>query len=155
MTQRLLSWLATWIFLSISLDTQAAPGTPFEVREVVEATTPGAEVFTLKYPAGQVTLHLDRIPFLDHNSVKSAKTEKDSLGYIRVTVSLTAEGAQRLKDFTTKHVGGRIAMMLGGRIESAPFIREPIVGGIFTITGNFSETEANELVRKVNEAAHR
>ena len=153
MIDHLISWLATGLFLATGFHLEAAPATPFEVRAVVEATTPGAEAFTLKYPAGQVTLHLDRIALLDHRSVKSAKTEKDPLGYIRVTVSLTTEGAQRIKDFSTKHVGDRLAIMLGGRIESAPFIREPILGGIFTITGNFSETEANELVRKLNEAA--
>ena len=154
MNEHFLSWLIPWLFLAISHHAEAAPQSSFAVRQVVEAPAPDAEEFTLKYPAGQETLHLARVPLLDANAVRHAKVEKDALGYFHINVTLTLAGAKRLEEFTTKHVGGRLAILLNRKIASAPFVREPIREGVFTITGNFSEAEAHQLARRINESAN-
>ena len=46
---------------------------------------------------------------------------------------------------TTENVGKPFAIVLDGRVISAPVIREPIVGGNGQITGNFTVEEANDL----------
>lgn len=46
-----------------------------------------------------------------------------------VMVDLTEEGAQEFASFTAKHVGERVAILVGGHVVSAPLIREKIPGG--------------------------
>lgn len=154
MNEPLFSLVIPGLLLAISLHASEASAPSFVVREVVGATTPDAEPFTLKYPKGQETLHLARAHLLDSSMVRQAAVEKDALGYFHVRITLTPAGAQRLAEFTTSHAGTRIAILVEGRIVSAPFAHGPFTGGDFEITGNYSEAEAHELVRKINEAIH-
>ncbi len=55
------------------------------------------------------------------------------------------KGARRFADATTKNVGKRFAIILDGKVISAPVIREPITGGSGQISGNFTIESANDL----------
>tara|TARA_Y100000591_G_scaffold298354_1_gene290094 strand:+ start:292 stop:1836 length:1545 start_codon:yes stop_codon:yes gene_type:complete len=63
------------------------------------------------------------------------------------TVSFTLDrlGAQRFGRATTDNVGKRLAIVLDGKIISAPNINEPITSGNGMISGNFSFQEATDL----------
>ena len=63
------------------------------------------------------------------------------------TVSFTLDrlGAQKFGRTTTDNVGKRLAIILDGKIISAPSINEPITGGSGIISGNFSFQEATDL----------
>ena len=63
------------------------------------------------------------------------------------TVSFTLDrlGAQKFGRTTTDNVGKRLAIVLDGRIISAPSINEPITSGSGVISGNFSFQEATDL----------
>ncbi|MGF1641779.1 MAG: protein translocase subunit SecD [Rhodospirillales bacterium] len=54
-------------------------------------------------------------------------------------------GGRRFGDATSKNVGRLMAIVLDGKVISAPRIREPILGGSGVITGRFSVPEANDL----------
>ena len=54
-------------------------------------------------------------------------------------------GARRFAEITTQNVGRPFAIVLDGRILSAPVIREPITGGAGQISGRFSVAEAGVL----------
>ncbi|MBL8200021.1 MAG: protein translocase subunit SecD [Chromatiales bacterium] len=54
-------------------------------------------------------------------------------------------GAKRFADITRAHVGEPFAIVLDGKVISAPVIREPITGGAGQISGNFSTAEASSL----------
>jgi len=54
-------------------------------------------------------------------------------------------GAKRFGDVTVKNVGNPFAIVLDGKVISAPVIREPILGGSGQISGNFSTEEAKDL----------
>ena len=54
-------------------------------------------------------------------------------------------GAKRFADVSTRHVGEPFAIVLDGKVISAPVIREPIIGGQGQISGNFSVQDANDL----------
>ena len=62
-----------------------------------------------------------------------------------VYFSLDRIGAKKFGMSTSENVGKRIAIILDGRIISAPNVREPITGGNGTISGNFSFQEATDL----------
>jgi SecD/SecF fusion protein len=54
-------------------------------------------------------------------------------------------GAKRFADVTTHHVGEPFAIVLDGKVISAPVIREPITGGRGQISGNFTVQDATDL----------
>ncbi len=63
------------------------------------------------------------------------------------TVSFTLDrlGAQKFGRATTDNVGNRLAIILDGKIISAPSINEPIISGSGIISGNFTFQEATDL----------
>ena len=62
-----------------------------------------------------------------------------------VSFNLDRVGAKRFAKATSTGVGKRLAIVLDGKIISAPTIREPIVGGSGQITGNFTFQSATDL----------
>ena len=63
------------------------------------------------------------------------------------TVSFTLDrlGSQKFGRATTDNVGRRLAIVLDGKIISAPNINEPITSGNGMISGNFTFQEATDL----------
>jgi preprotein translocase subunit SecD len=54
-------------------------------------------------------------------------------------------GGKKFGDVTKKNVNKPFAIVLDGKVISAPVIREPILGGSGQISGNFSISEAQDL----------
>lgn len=57
-----------------------------------------------------------------------------------------SQGARRFGDVTAQNIGKRFAILLDGRVISAPTIQSAILGGSGQITGNFTIASASELV---------
>ena len=62
-----------------------------------------------------------------------------------VSFKLDRLGAQKFGRTTTDNVGKRLAIVLDGKIISAPNINEPITSGNGMISGNFTFQEATDL----------
>ena len=62
-----------------------------------------------------------------------------------VSFSLDRVGAKKFAKATSSGVGKRLAIILDGKIISAPNIVEPIIGGSGQITGNFTFQSATDL----------
>jgi preprotein translocase subunit SecD len=62
-----------------------------------------------------------------------------------VTFRFDSAGAKRFGDVTAKNVGKPFAIVLDGKVISAPVIREPILGGSGQISGRFSAQGAKDL----------
>jgi preprotein translocase subunit SecD len=62
-----------------------------------------------------------------------------------VTQVFDSAGARRFARLTTEHVNERFAIVLDGKVLSAPVIREPILGGRGQISGNFTVQSAKDL----------
>ena len=62
-----------------------------------------------------------------------------------VTFSLDRVGAKKFARATSSGVGKRLAIILDGKIISAPNIVEPIIGGAGQITGDFTFQSATDL----------
>lgn len=62
-----------------------------------------------------------------------------------VSFRFDATGAKRFASVTQQNVGLPFAIILDGKVISAPVIREPILGGAGQISGNFTVTEASDL----------
>ncbi|MEK6727402.1 MAG: protein translocase subunit SecD [Candidatus Omnitrophota bacterium] len=62
-----------------------------------------------------------------------------------VGLQFSAEGAKKFADITAKNVGRRLAIVLDGKVQSAPRIKEAIPSGEAVITGRFSVEQAQDL----------
>jgi SecD/SecF fusion protein len=71
--------------------------------------------------------------------------DQSSFGQPMVAMRLKGEGIKKFADVTTNNVGRRLAIILDGRIYSAPRINEPIPDGEAVITGRFTPDEAKDL----------
>lgn len=65
-------------------------------------------------------------------------------GYV-VNMKFDGLGARKFGRITKENVGKRFAVLLDGKVITAPVIREPIAGGNAQISGNFSAEEVNDL----------
>jgi SecD/SecF fusion protein len=62
-----------------------------------------------------------------------------------INFRLDTVGARQFGDITRNNVGRPFAIVLDGKVLSAPTINEPIPGGSGVITGSFTTQEANDL----------
>jgi SecD/SecF fusion protein len=62
-----------------------------------------------------------------------------------VSFNLTSRGGALFGDITGSNVGRRLAIVLDGKVQSAPNIQEKIPRGQGSITGSFTEEEAQNL----------
>ena len=77
--------------------------------------------------------------------LKDAAVGFDEYGQALVQLEFDSQGAKIFEKVTSRHVGTRLAIILDGKIHSAPVIREPIPNGKAQITGNFTDEEARDL----------
>lgn len=62
-----------------------------------------------------------------------------------VGLRMNSKGAEKFGKLTAENIGGSIAIVLDGVVQSAPRITNAIYGGNASITGRFSEKEARDL----------
>ena len=78
-------------------------------------------------------------------SLKDSQADFDQNNMPVVTTVFDSAGARRFAKLTTEHVGERFAIVLDGKVLSAPTIREPIPGGRGQISGGFTLQGAKDL----------
>jgi SecD/SecF fusion protein len=62
-----------------------------------------------------------------------------------VKFTFNIRGGQRFGEITSANVGRPFAIILDGKVISAPVIRSPITGGVGEISGHFTVESANQL----------
>jgi preprotein translocase subunit SecD len=70
-----------------------------------------------------------------------------------VNIQFDQQGAARFAQLTTENVGKPFAIILDGKVLSAPNINEPIQGGSAQISGGFSVDSANQLAISLRSGA--
>ena len=78
-------------------------------------------------------------------SLKDSQADFDQNNMPVVTTAFDSTGARKFAKLTTEHVNERFAIVLDGRVLSAPTIREPIPGGRGQISGGFTLQGAKDL----------
>ena len=77
----------------------------------------------------------------------------DTYGIAEVRLQFTGVGAKKFAKVTEENVGKQLAIVLDGKVMSAPQIREPILNGQGQISGNFTLEEARMLTSVLNSGA--
>lgn len=88
---------------------------------------------------------VNEIPILDGSMLTNAQVGFDQNNRPVINFTLNAEGAEIFGDFTAKSVGKRLAVVLDGKVYSAPNISERIGGGHGQISGDYTVLEAKDL----------
>jgi preprotein translocase subunit SecD len=87
-----------------------------------------------------------QIPILTGSELTDASVAFDSqTNQPVINFKLSSFGAKVFGDFTAKSIDKRLAIVLDGKVFSAPFIRERIGGGSGQISGAFSVSEAGNV----------
>jgi protein-export membrane protein SecD len=98
---------------------------------------------------GKALYVLSREPLMQGKDVASAQMrldlDQERPGAPGVSFTLTGRGGATFADITGANVGRRLAIVLDNLIQSAPNIQERIPRGQGSITGSFTEEEAQNL----------
>ncbi|MBQ0013469.1 MAG: protein translocase subunit SecD [Proteobacteria bacterium] len=78
-------------------------------------------------------------------NLKDSQADFDQNNMPVVTTVFDSTGARKFARLTTEHVNERFAIVLDGKVLSAPTIREPIPGGRGQISGGFTLQGAKDL----------
>ena len=111
----------TWHFQTMDLES------PYIVLHALKATRNGQPVLSGSY-------------------ITDARADADPYGGgFEVNMSMNSEGAKKWANITRENVGKPIAVVLDDVVYSAPSVREEIKGGSSSISGNFTQTDAEDL----------
>ncbi|HEX2858959.1 MAG TPA: protein translocase subunit SecD [Alphaproteobacteria bacterium] len=102
---------------------------------------------------GQRPLVVDRRPALTGDLLTNAGATSDQFGAPAVDIAFDSRGTRIFADISTQNVGKRFAIVLDGKVVSAPVFREPILGGRAQISGHFTQAEAQDLAAILNAGA--
>ena len=100
---------------------------------------------------GQLVVHKRVI--VSGASLTKADVETDQYQRPAIGFTFDGAGAQKFGQATAENIGHRFAIILDGRVVSAPNIIGAITGGRGQITGNFTAQSASELVNVLNGGA--
>ncbi|GEN76102.1 SecDF P1 head subdomain-containing protein [Chryseobacterium hagamense] len=78
--------------------------------------------------------------------ISSVKKHKNELDLYVIDIVLTEAGAKKFKKLTRKNIAKPIAIVLNGKLISAPLVINPIPDGKVQISGNFTEAEIDEII---------
>jgi preprotein translocase subunit SecD len=141
-------------FMGAVLTAQDAQPGSFEIRQVVdEKDSAGAETLPFAHvrQGGESSLRVTKEAVLDGADVARAVAQKDPItGDYGVLVTLTEKGKERFATVTERSVGKRLAVIVDGKIVTAPVVRTKIPGGSLVVSGNLTAKEAGELAEKLN-----
>jgi preprotein translocase subunit SecD len=135
------------------LEWKAVEGGPAGSREALLQSTGGtvpssAEVVPGADDAGSggtVFYLLRKAPIVSGSMLRNARPTLDEYNQPAVQFTLNPEGARRFGQFTGQNIGKRVAIVLDGRVESAPVI-ESRIGADGRITSRtFTQQEVQDL----------
>ena len=133
----------------------------FQMRLVVDAPADDAEkmiMLSTNQASGQVRqdeVYVQKPALLDQTALQSAKLINNSRGEPQIEITFTGAGRKQFAKVTREHLHQRLAIVIDGKLLSAPTIQTEINTGTGEIAGSFSEAEAKALTAKINEAVGR
>jgi len=95
----------------------------------------------------QEPLLLEEAALLTGDKIKTAAVRFDTAQFNEplVTVEFNAQGARQFAAITSANINRRLAIILDGKVQSAPRIKEAIPNGQAVITGRFTHEKAQDL----------
>lgn len=117
-----------------------------KIKAALEGKVP--EGYELKYTEeDSEPLLLEQKAALSGDSLTDAQVTFSQSGFGEpvVAIKFNAQGAKTFAEITAANVGRRLAIVLDGKVQSAPNIKEAIPSGEAVITGRFTPDQAADL----------
>jgi len=124
---------------------------------------PGYELMTMDQEGrnGEVRTYeyyVKRIPEMTGEALSEAYASMDEFGRFKILLRFTKAGGERFREVTKEIADegrkagrmGQLAIVLDGKLYSAPTVHEEIPSGSAEITGQFTQREALELANVLN-----
>ena len=108
-------------------------------------TPPGYELKYLEENGEKTPLLLRKTPVLTGAYLVNAFVEYGRLGQPQIALKFNRKGARIFSRVTGENVGKLLAIVLDGKVQSAPRIKEKIPNGEAVISGRFTVKEASDL----------
>ena len=90
--------------------------------------------------------HVGKGPALDGKYIASASVNYNQMtGAPEVSMSMNSKGAIEWENITGENVGRQIAIVMDGQVYSYPTVNGKISGGNSSISGHFTQQEADDL----------
>lgn len=122
------------------------------VQEAVAGRVPPDAELLINEEMGTPMLVKKRV-LVSGENLTSASVGSDQSGRPAIDFRFDGAGARRFGDATAQNIGRPFAIILDGKIISAPTIQSAITGGTGQITGSFTIQQASELVNLLNGGA--
>ena len=97
------------------------------------------------FPGKEKADYLCEKVLLTGEALSDAYVDSNSYGQPQIAFSLNVDGGKRFGIITGDNIGRNLAIILDGKVYSAPTIQSRIPGGHGVITGSFSDEEARDL----------
>ncbi|MBO4536019.1 MAG: protein translocase subunit SecDF, partial [Bacteroidales bacterium] len=90
--------------------------------------------------------HVGKGPALDGKYISAASVNYNQMtGAPEVSMSMNSKGAIEWENITGENVGRQIAIVMDGQVYSYPNVQGKIAGGNSSISGHFTQQEADDL----------
>ncbi|MXO64314.1 protein translocase subunit SecD [Altericroceibacterium endophyticum] len=99
------------------------------------------------------SIAVKRLGGIRGDSLTDARQSFDQNNQPVVSITFDQQGGQKFARLTSENVDRPFAIILDGKVLSAPNINEPILGGSAQISGNFSVDSANQLAISLRSGA--
>jgi len=109
---------------------------------------PGSEIVPYENPrdgGGVPAIAVKRLGGIKGDQLTDAKQSFDQNNTPVVSITFDQQGGAKFAKLTSENVNRPFAIILDGKVLSAPNINEPILGGSAQISGNFTVDTANQL----------
>ena len=139
-----------------ALVSSADPGeksnTRIEFR--IGESRPGAGLAEMRIPGRDTNVYVHKEVVLSDRDIAAAKARAAEIspGALRpqIDIVFTEKGKEKFARVTAAALGKHLAILLDGKLVSAPVVREQITGGQAVIVGSFTMAEAKRIAREIN-----
>lgn len=87
-------------------------------------------------------------PFLTITRLERASVEHQQTTW-GLSIAMTKDDGEVFARWTEEHVGEQVAMIVGDEVVSAPAIQDAITGGEVSISGQYTQSEAQALLHDI------
>jgi preprotein translocase subunit SecD len=118
--------------------------------EFRRAETKNADGLTPATIAGtEEKIYLHKGADATNADIAEARVGVDGAGNPTIEVTFTKEGAKKVEAMSEKHLDKPLAILIDGKVVSAPVVRAKLSGKA-EITGTFTKEEVEKLVKAIN-----
>mgnify|MGYP000563044169 CR=1 FL=1 len=145
--KKLVLLLIALSLLSCSSDKKAVEEVVVEFR--FAETTPAEGLTEYTFPQSKEKFYLHQEVVMSNKEIDNAMVDEWQ-GRSVVRLVLTAGGKEKFAQLTADNINRHMAILVNGKLVTAPRINAPITQGMALINGDFSKEEAKRIVEGIN-----